>query len=142
MELKVNRYKSKNKVTIGELWMNGKFFCMTLEDEIRPLLDKIFGGTAIPSGKYTLAMTYSNRFQQYMPQVLNVPGFEGIRIHPGNTIADTNGCLLIGETANEVQVFNSKDAFNKLIAEIKTVEKSEKITIKYINTNKDYNAKS
>lgn len=140
MELKVGRYKSKNKATIGELYVNGKFFCYTLEDEIRPLADKIWGGTAIPNGKYNIAINYSNKFQQYMPQVLDVPKFEGIRIHPGNDIVDTHGCLLLGDKTDGYKVYESKQAFNRLMSIIEPIEKTEKITIEYINLNKDYSA--
>ncbi len=140
MELKVGRYKSKNGVTLGELWLNGKLFCYTLEDEIRPLLSKIWGKTAIPAGKYNVACTYSNKFQKYMPEVLNVPGFKGVRIHSGNTITDTLGCLLVGDTIEKesLMLLNSKDAFNKLFPIIKEAETKEKITIEYINLNKDF----
>ena len=115
MELRVERYKSKNKVTIGKLFLNGKFFCYTLEDEIRPLLSKVWGETAIQAGKYTLIMSYSNRFQEYMPEVLNVPNFKGVRIHSGNTIADTHGCLLIGEKTDGKTISNTKITYNKLL---------------------------
>lgn len=138
MKLKVERFKSKNKVTIGKLFLNDKFFCYTLEDEIRPLMSKVFGETAINQGLYTLIMSFSNRFQEYMPEVLNVPNFKGIRIHAGNTIADTHGCLLVGEKTDGKTISNSKVIYNKLLAEIRTFEKLEKITIEYINTNLDY----
>lgn len=138
MKLKVGRFKSKNGVTIGELWMDGKFFCYTLEDTIRPIMAKIYGNTAIPQGTYTLIVSYSNRFQKYMPEVLNVSGFKGVRIHTGNTIADTLGCLIVGERTDGKVLFDSKLAYDRLLAEIKTVEQKEKITIEYINLNKDY----
>lgn len=138
MELKVGRFKSKNGVTIGELWMNGKFFCYTLEDEIRPVLSKIYGKTAIPTGKYNVVLSFSNRFKTYMPEVLNVKGFAGIRIHTGNTDADTLGCLLVGYKTDGIKIWESKDCYNELFFKIKEVEQKEKITIEYINTNKDY----
>jgi len=96
-------------------------------DEIKA--GKVHGKTAIPSGTYQVAITFSNRFKKYLPLLINVPGFEGIRIHPGNTAADTEGCLLPGEFRNHNQVTNSKKAFTKLFEKLKAVEKKEKITI-------------
>lgn len=139
MKLKVGRFKSKNGVTIGELWLNDKFFCYTLEDEIRPIMSKIYGSTAIAQGIYNLVLSFSNKFQKYMPEVLNVKNFKGIRIHSGNTIADTLGCLIVGTKTDGKSVSESKLAYDKLLFEIKEVEQKEKITIEYINLNKDYN---
>lgn len=141
MELEVRRKKFTDKSTIGELWINGDLYCYTLEDVDRGLIKtqpiteiaqkKLFGVTAIPLGKYDLAMTYSNRFKQYMPQVLNVPCFEGVRIHSGNTAEHTEGCLLVGKTKAENFIGNSKAAFGELMKILKAVEKKEKITITY-----------
>ena len=140
MKLQVGRFKSKNKVTIGELWINDKFFCWTLEDEIRPVLAKIWGETAIPQGNYSVVLSYSNKFQEYMPEIINVPSFKGVRIHAGNTINDTHGCLLVGEKVSPdgLSLIDSRKAFKRLMTVLQTIEKEEKITIKYINTNKDY----
>lgn len=141
MDLEVRRKTFTDKSTIGELFINGSFFCYTLEDVDRGLIKtqpiteiaqkKLFGITAIPYGKYDLAMTFSNRFKQYMPQVLNVPCFEGIRIHSGNKAEDTEGCLLVGKTKAENFVGESRNAFNELMKVLKQVEKKEKITINY-----------
>lgn len=143
MELEVRRKQFTDKSTIGELWINGSFYCYTLEDVDRGLIKtqplteiaqkKLFGVTAIPLGKYELAMTFSNRFQQYMPQVLNVPCFEGVRIHSGNTAEHTEGCLLVGKSKSENFIGNSKLAFNELMKIFKAAEKKEKITITYIH---------
>lgn len=138
MELKVGRFKSNHGVTIGELWINNKFFCYTLEDEIRPVLAKIWGKTAIPQGKYTVILSFSNRFQKYLPEILNVPGFKGVRIHSGNSHLDTHGCLLVGQSTNGYNLFDSKDAMDRLMVELKLIENKEKITIEYINLNKEY----
>lgn len=138
MELKVGRFNSKNGVTIGELWMNGKFFSYTLEDEIRPVLSKVWGKTAIPAGKYNVVLSFSNRFKTYMPEVLNVKGFQGIRIHTGNTDEHTHGCLLVGYKTDGTKIWESKDCYQELFFKIKEVEQKEKITIEYVNLNKDF----
>ena len=142
MEFTVKRKWFTDKSAIGELHINGTFFCYTLEDTDRdlyktqPLTEiaqkKLFGITAIPYGKYDLALTFSNRFKKYMPQVLNVPAYEGVRIHSGNKPEDTEGCLLVGMQRSENFVGDSKAAFNALMAMFKKVEKKEKITIEYI----------
>lgn len=142
MELKVFRKIYTDESTIGELHINGEFFCYTLEDKDRGLLKtqplteiaqkKLFGKTAIPLGKYDLALTYSNRFQKYMPQVLNVPAFEGVRIHSGNKAENTEGCLLVGFEKGENFIGKSKDAFNYLYNRLRSYEKKEKITIEYL----------
>ena len=88
--------------TIGDLRLGGHHICWTVEDPVRevpgePVAEwKIKGETAIPYGRYQIRRTFSNRFQRTMPQLMDVPGFEGIRIHSGNTPHDTEGCLLPG----------------------------------------------
>lgn len=81
--------------TLGNLYLNGEFFCYTLEDKVRPDGIKIWGETAIPAGRYSIAITYSNRFKRPMIQILNVPMFSGIRIHPGVSEKNTHGCVLV-----------------------------------------------
>lgn len=142
MELKVIRTTFTEHSTIGELHIDGGFFCYTLEDKDRGLIKtqplteiaqkKLFGKTAIPLGKYDLALTYSNRFQKYMPQVLNVPGFDGIRIHSGNKAEDTEGCLLVGLDRGENFIGKSREALAQLMIIFSRVEKKEKITIEYV----------
>lgn len=105
--------------TIGELKVNGVFQCYTLEDTIREVTGKtvakwkVAGKTAIPFGRYEVRLTFSNRFQLIMPQLMDVPGFEGIRIHVGNTDKDTEGCILLGETKGSDMISKSRIAFNK-----------------------------
>jgi hypothetical protein len=92
--------------TADKIQVNGAPFCFGLEDPVREVEGqsveswKIAGDTAIPFGTYAVEITYSNRFKRDMPQVMCVPGFEGIRIHGGNTTADTEGCLLVGTVAD------------------------------------------
>lgn len=81
--------------TLGEMLVDGKHFCYTLEDVVRPAGSaKVPGQTAIPAGTYAVKITYSTRFKQNMLQLMNVPGFDGIRIHGGNKPEDTEGCIL------------------------------------------------
>jgi hypothetical protein len=132
MEIKVTRKIFTNKSTIGELYINGKFFCFTLEDVDRYLeggREKIYGETAIPRGKYNVVLSYSNRFKKYLPEIQNVPQFEGIRMHTGNKPEDTEGCILVGKVKTKDFVGNSVKAFSAFMAELKKVEKKEKITI-------------
>jgi hypothetical protein len=131
MKLKLIREDKTDVSTIGKLFINDIYFCDTLEDVERE--EKIHGQTAIDKGIYTVIMSFSNRFQVYMPQLLNVPKFKGIRIHAGNTHKDTHGCILVGKkTDNKDFITASKITYNKLLAEIKKVEKKEKITIEII----------
>ena len=84
----------------GKLFINGMYWGETLEDPDGHLEDggvKIAGETAIPRGRYQLVLTHSNRFGRLMPEILHVPGFSGVRIHGGNTEADTHGCPLLGQ---------------------------------------------
>lgn len=86
--------------TLGRLIVEGKLYGYTCEDKDRCLEDspgaKINGRTAIPRGLYLLTVSYSNRFKRAMPLIVDVPGFEGVRIHGGNTAEDTEGCPLLG----------------------------------------------
>ena len=106
MELLLERKYLKEKYTIGNLYINGVFFSNTLEDTVRDLNKdgifncgelKISGHTAIPYGEYEIKVTYSPKFKRELPILLNVPHFEGIRIHRGNTEKDSSGCVLVGE---------------------------------------------
>ena len=133
MKLKVIRKELTDISTIGELSVNGVFECFTLEDKVRDFKadgsGKVYGKTAIPKGNYEVVLTYSNRFKQVMPLLLNVPYFEGIRIHPGNKNEDTHGCLLVGNDKSKDLISNSKVAYQKLLARIKAVSKFEKVFI-------------
>lgn len=139
MDILVLRKKRTEICTIGELYINGAFFCYTLEDKDRGLKQtdsllinkakKVFGKTAIPTGVYSLAMTFSNRFKKYLPQILDVPAFEGIRIHAGNTSEHTEGCLLLGYQVEGESIFESRKAVEDFIKVVTSAEKTEKITI-------------
>jgi hypothetical protein len=96
MELLLRRQPSGATCTIGELSINGAFYCHTLEDPVRPDGIKIPGATAFPAGRFQVVMSMSHRFKKLMIEVLNVPGFTGVRVHAGVTAKDTLGCVLVG----------------------------------------------
>lgn len=106
--------------TIGELFLDGQWECYVLEDVIRPIGQKVAGATAIPAGTYRVITDWSPRFQKNMLHVLDVPGFEGIRIHPGNTAKDTEGCLLVGQTVDltNASVGASRIAYEQLFRKL------------------------
>ena len=123
LELKRNIFTDDS--TIGELFIDGKFICFTLEDKVRD--KKIQNITAIPYGKYEVIINFSNRFQQYMPLLLKVPGFEGVRIHAGNKSAVTEGCILVGNSKSLNFIGNSRVTYKSLFARMKVAAKKEKI---------------
>ena len=127
MELHVKRTDFSEQSTIGEMRVDGKFECYTLEDKVRPV--KIKGKTAIPAGRYEVIINFSQRFQRQLPLLLKVPDFEGVRIHPGNTAANTEGCILVGETKDENFVGHSRLSFDRLFEKLKAASKTEKIFI-------------
>lgn len=128
MKIVVKRCKSTGISTIGELSVNGGYRCFTLEDPVRK--EKIYGQTAIPSGTYPVVVTFSPHFKRDLPLLLNVPNYEGVRIHPGNTSADTLGCILVGMTKGADRVNNSVAAFLPLFADIQSAcLKGEPVTI-------------
>lgn len=119
MKVEVKRLFLGTEYTIGKLYIDGAYFCDTLEDKVR-VGEKIAGKTAIPAGTYKVKMTWSPRFKRYLPEILNVPGFSGVRIHSGNTAKDTEGCLLLGLNKEKGKVLNSKNAVEFFIDRTKT----------------------
>lgn len=137
MELKLNRIFLGSSATIGELLVNDKYLCDTLEDRVRPEGEKVYGKTAIPEGTYEMVLSYSPRFKKILPEILNVPNFTGIRIHCGNSSADSSGCILVGTWDGEKEdwVSDSKVAFNRLMSLLqKAADNKEKITITINNS--------
>jgi hypothetical protein len=121
MNLVLERDKSSQYSTIGELFIDGKFQCFTLEDVVREV--KVPGQTAIPAGIYRIVVTWSPHFMTFLPLLVQVPGFSGVRIHPGNKPSDTEGCILLGKEAGQDVVLHSKTAFSELFPLIEEAEK-------------------
>ena len=133
MKLRLVREILGPRFTQGRLYVNGKFQCYTLEDADRKLDNggvKIPGETAIPAGKYPVIVNYSSRFKRDMPLLVNVPQFSGIRIHPGNTAEDTEGCVLVGNVRGNGYLSDSRSAYNTLFKMLDTAyDKEEDIEI-------------
>lgn len=132
MKIELKRLFIKPTYTIGKLYVDGQYFCDTLEDKVRNLSreKKVPGQTAIPSGEYEVIVNVSPRFKRKLPRLLNVPGFEGILIHRGNTPEDTAGCILVGENKQPGCVINSTGYELKLTDMLeRAMEKNDKITI-------------
>lgn len=122
--------------TIGTLYLDGKAECFTCEDVRREMKGtpvsewKVPGQTAIPAGTYNVVVTPSQRFHRDLPLLENVSGFQGIRIHPGNTAEDTEGCILVGVSKMPTGVSESRRAFERLFIKIKeSLGAGEKVTI-------------
>lgn len=130
MLITIDRAWKKDGYTISRLYVNGELFgCNTLEDTDRGLSQdmqleeikkkKVYGQTAIPRGSYECVYTYSNRFKKMLPLLKDVPGFDGIRIHSGNSAKDTEGCILVGLNLKKGMVLNSREWTNKLVSKMK-----------------------
>ncbi len=132
MKITTEVYDAGTSYTISKLYVDGVYQCFIMEDAIR--VSKVYGKTAIPRGKYSVVVTMSNRFKRLLPLLESVPGYEGVRIHPGNTAEDTEGCLLpgmnIGIINNKRAVTESRPAFSALFNKIQAaIASGEKITI-------------
>ena len=150
MELTLQRTALRDTYTIGHLYINGEYFCDTLEDKVRdynkdgdlndPNEQKVYAETAIPYGRYRITMKvqspkFSKRAsydwcQGLLPRLLNVPHFEGILIHAGNTAKDSGGCILVGENKVVGRVINSMATLHRLYDKLVQAEnKCEEIWI-------------
>jgi hypothetical protein len=127
MNLTLIRDQLSSKSSVGTLSIDGKFECFTLEDAVRPV--KIKGLTAVPYGAYEVIISWSARFKRQLPLLLEVPHFDGIRIHAGNTETDTDGCILVGQSRTTDQIIKSRIAFSALFEKLEAASKSGKIFI-------------
>lgn len=133
LKLILDRGEYEEGATTGDLYIDGVWECATLEDRVRTG-PKVKGETAIPVGEYEILLTWSPRFKTILPLLIDVPGFDGIRIHPGNTADDTEGCLLVGEKvithAGLPFLTHSRRAFERLFARLEDASKKrEKLII-------------
>lgn len=143
MELKVERIWKTGTYCGGKLFINGKFFAYTIEDADRGLhsamtLKKIqelkkFGITAIPTGRYEITMTFSNRFKRFMMEIMNVKGYGGIRIHVANKATDVEGCIGVAyESSDDGFAGDSAKAIAKLEKDVVQAMKTEKVFIEIV----------
>lgn len=152
MKLTLKRIALRPTYTIGQLSIDGEYFCDTLEDTVRDLNKngvfavaggKVYGSTAIPYGTYRVTLgVKSPRFSQkaayafcggYLPRLLDVPQFEGVLIHIGNTPKDTDGCILVGRNTIVGQVTDSTATFRALYPRLKAAaDRGEKIYIEVV----------
>lgn len=134
MKIKVDRIFKGATYTIGKLYLDGQYFCDTIEDTVRNLpakcsdtpkgigckcKDKVYAETAIPAGTYKVTMEYSPRFKKTLPYLHNVPHFLGILIHTGNDQSHSSGCLIVGRNTVKGKVLESKATMDKLMERIK-----------------------
>lgn len=120
MKLDLVRKQGTTGYTEGKLYIDGVYFCDTIEDEERTV--KIQDKTAIPKGHYKVIINQSTRFKKLMPLLLNVPNYTGVRIHSGNTSEDTEGCILVGKKLKDGFVTKSRDTFKLLMKKISNQE--------------------
>lgn len=124
MRLTLARFQFNQNETFGRLLVDGMPYCYTLEDATREVVGqsvaqwKVPGRTAIPIGTYQVTIDWSTRFRCLMPHILNVPGFDGIRVHPGNTWHDTEGCPLVGRNSAAGAIYGAWEVFPGLVARI------------------------
>lgn len=126
IKLRLERFFFGDKYTVGRLYIDGKYFCDTLEDRVRDLdtEEKVYGETAIPAGTYEVRVTWSPKFKRNLPLLMGVPHFTGIRIHRGNYAKDTLGCILVGENKVKGGVINSTQ-YELLLTKTLSGKKSE-----------------
>lgn len=145
MELTLKRKFLGGNYTVGNLFIDGKFFCNTMEDKVRELpascpytskglpcrcIEKTYGQTAIPAGEYRVTMEYSPKFRRKLPYLHGVPHFLGILVHPGTTQEDSAGCILVGNNSVKGKLTESRatsDRLNMLLS------KEKDITIRIAN---------
>lgn len=133
MRILLQRHALKAGYTIGRMEINGRYFCDTLEDTDRGLREsmtedeitalKVKGATAIPTGTYRIDMqTRSPRFGRVLPRLVSVKGYAGVLIHSGNTAADTEGCILVGENRERGKVLNSRATLEHLLVFLRSAQ--------------------
>ena len=154
LEILVDRKWKKSTYTIGRMYLDGEFFCNTLEDRDRGLTSemslieingkKVMHETAIPSGTYEVSLDYvSPKFSQYpyymevcggrLPRLLDVKGFSGVLIHVGTNASHSSGCILVGNNTSVGQLSNGKKVFEELYKRLLDAKnKGKKIVIRIV----------
>ena len=125
MKLTLQRYHFTEDYTMGLLFIDGLYFCDTIEDKFRGndlKNKKVAGETCIPYGVYDVKITYSPKYKKNMPQLLDVPYFTGIRIHSGNTAKDSEGCVIVGVKSENGKVLESRKTYNALMKRLETAK--------------------
>ena len=131
MKIIVKHIFSNDSYSIGKMSVDGEYLCNTLEDPQRPV--KIAGRTGIPNGIYKVVLSNSFRFKKVLPEIQNVPGFVGVRIHAGNTAEDTEGCILVGFNTEKGRLTKSREAFYSLMELLHGAKaRKEEITLEVI----------
>lgn len=136
MKILLKRFIRGPEATIGSISVDGEWHCWSLEDTVRePGEPKVYGKTAIPAGKYPVIVNLSPRLKKRMPRLLQVPGFEGILIHKGNTAEDTSGCVLVGAKVDSpTRISDCSKVFDELFQKIDYAYGSgEGVTIEIVN---------
>lgn len=150
MQLILERKIHNENSTEGNLYVNGKWFCNTIEDVSRaapgkwkPEL-KVYGKTAIPYGIYPVLVTWSNRFQRMLTGVFDVPDFSGIRIHNGSSELSSAGCIIVSYKDDDVnhKLINDKAAMNDLCELVKNAQEAEKVYLAIVDNKEDAFAKT
>lgn len=138
MEIRLKRIAKRQGYTIGKMYLDGQYFCDTLEDADRGLRSdmplekisrlKVYGQTAIPTGRYAVtldvvspkfkARSWARPYGGKVPRLLNVPGFDGVLCHPGNDASDTSGCILVGRNTVVGKVTDSTATFHSLMKKL------------------------
>lgn len=144
MEIRIRRTYTGTDYTIGHLYVDGTYFCDTLEPPVRTLpavcpdtakgytctcKEKVWGKTAIPYGTYPLAVMWSPKFRARMIRLLKVPHFSGILIHQGNTVKDTAGCILVGRNTQKGKVLDSTQTMRTLRSLVWKALERENVTL-------------
>lgn len=125
MKLILQRYLFAEDYTMGLLFIDGVYFCDTIEDKFRGndlKNKKVAGETCIPYGVYAVKITYSPKYKKDMPQILDVPYFEGVRIHSGNTAKDSSGCVIVGIKSENGKVLESRKTYNALLKRLENAK--------------------
>jgi hypothetical protein len=145
MEILLERIHLNEECTEGKLFIDGTFFCYTIEDKVRAKPGewktevKVYGKTAIPYGKYPVLVTWSNRFKRQLTGVFNVQDFEGIRLHNGVNETSSAGCIIVSKKQDPKgkRLINDKTAMNELCDLVAVAQKKEKVWLKIVDKKED-----